>query len=168
MKIREIILDTLIGTRLFEMAFQRKRVIEQLTNLQDQINLHALKIIAWSGAQEVPHWKRELTTWGNDLAGMWLRGRPSRPMGFDLAWKHLYLEPFEGAEDFALTFRLQRIQQEYQRPITKQPAEIVAEYMTFIRQFCEVIGRGQLTGDIVNALGGRPTPAVPVPESVPV
>jgi hypothetical protein len=132
---------------------KRKRVVERLSNFQYQISLHALKIIAWPDSQEVPHWKHELTVWGNDLAGIWLRGRPSRPMGFDLAWKHLYVEPFGQVEDRALAFRLQDIQREYQRPITKPLAQIMAEYMAFIRSFCEAIGIGQLTGDIVNTLG---------------
>src|ERR1700733_12186639 len=83
MKIREVLLDTLIGTRLFEMAFERKLVIDRLMSLQDQINSHAIKIIVWPDAQEVPHWKHELTAWGDNLASMWLKGRPSRPMGFD-------------------------------------------------------------------------------------
>src|SRR5262249_13653101 len=109
-------------------------------------------------AQEVPHWKRELTVWGNDLAASWLRGRPSRPMGFDLAWRHLYLEPFEGAEDQALQLRLDHVEAEYHRPITKPPAEIMSEYVAFSRLFCAAIGRGQLTGDIVDVLG-RSAPA---------
>ncbi len=157
MKIQEIILDMLIGTHLFEMAFERKRVIGQLTNLQPQINLYALKIIVWPNTQEAPHWKRELMTWGNDLTDMWLRGKPSRPMGFALAWKHLYLEPFEHLEDQALASRLRRIQREYQYPITKQPTQIMAEYMPFIRLFCQTIGQGQLIDSVVNSLG-QPAP----------
>jgi hypothetical protein len=161
MKIWEVVLDSLIGTRLFEMAFERKRVIERLTNYQDQINLHALKIIVWPNAEEVAHWKRELMAWGNDLAGMWLRGRPSHPMGFDLAWKHLYLEPFEHVESRALAFRLERIQREYQDAITKQPDQVMAEYKAFIRSFCRAIGQGQFADAAVNALGQPPSTSLP-------
>jgi len=145
MKIMDIV-DSVIESPLFEMAFQRKVITNRLRGFQFQVNDHALKIIVWPAAQEVPHWKRELIAWGDDLALSWLRGRLSRPMGFDLAWKHLYLEPFEGAADHALQMRLQHIQAEYHHLITSPPAEIMAEYMKFIRQFCEAIGRGQLTG----------------------
>jgi hypothetical protein len=165
MKIMAIV-DSVIESPLFEMAFQRKAIIDRLRGFQFQINAHALKIIAWPDAQEVPHWKHELTTWGNDLAASWLRGRPSRPMGFDLAWKHLYLEPFEGAEDQALQIRLQHVEAECRRPIAAQPAQIMAEYMAFIRRFCEAIGLGQLTGDIVNALGE--STSTPLPETAKV
>ena len=83
------------------------------------INAHALKIIVYPDAEEVPHWKRELIAWGNDLAAMQLRGfRGVTPMGFALAWNGLYREPFEGAEDRVLAFKLGQIEREYQRPIT--------------------------------------------------
>jgi hypothetical protein len=85
MKIMEIV-DSVLESSLFEMAFQRKVIINRLRDLQFQINRHVMKIIVWPSAQEVPHWKRELTGWGNDLTAMTLRaGRGARPMGFDLA-----------------------------------------------------------------------------------
>lgn len=139
---------------LFEMAFERKAIIDRLRALQDQINFHALKIIVYPTAQEVSHWKRELTAWGNNLAGMQLRmGKQARPMGFELPWKHLYREPFEGDEDGALRFRLQVIHEDYQRPITKPPDEIKTELTGFLRALCDAIGRQQTVGAIVNTLG---------------
>ena len=47
---------------------------------------------------------------------MQLRGfRGVTPMGFALAWNGLYREPFEGAEDRVLEFKLGQIEREYQR-----------------------------------------------------
>ena len=153
MKIMEIV-DSLIESPLFEMAFQRKVIINRLRDFQFQINDHVLKIIAWPDAQEVPHWKRELTAWGNQLARMTLRvGRGSQPMGFDLPWKHLYQEPFEPEVNSAVAFSLRAISEEYQRPISKMLPQIVSEYMAFIRPFCQAIGSQQTVGQIVNALG---------------
>jgi hypothetical protein len=154
MKIREIVLDTLIKTRLFEMAFERKAIIDKLRAFQPQINRHAFKIIIWPDAQEATHWKHELTVWGNDLAALTMRtGRGLRPMGFDLAWKHLYLEPFEGSESQSATFLVRALEQEYQRLVTKPLSQIMAEYMAFIRPFCQAIGSQQTVGEIVQALG---------------
>jgi hypothetical protein len=164
-KIMDIV-DSVIESPLFEMAFQRKVIINRLRDLQFQINDHALTIIAWPDAQDVPHWKRELTTWGNQLARMTLRaGRGLRPMGFDLPWKHLYQEPFEPQPDNAVAFSLRALSEEYQRPITKPLPQIVAEYMAFIRPFCQAIGSQQTVGEIVNALGGQPAPATRLSES---
>src|SRR3954468_4189876 len=105
--------------RIDEMAFKRRAIIDKLRALQTPINSHALKIIVYPDAEEVRHWKRELIAWGNDLAAMQLRGfRGVTPMGFALAWNGLYREPFEGAEDRVLEFKLGQIEREYQPPIT--------------------------------------------------
>jgi hypothetical protein len=155
MKIMDI-LDAMIESPLLEMAFQRKVIIARLRDLQFQINDHVLKIIAWPDAPDVPHWKRELTAWGNQLGRMTLRvGKGLRPMGFDLPWKHLYEEPFQPRVDAAVAFSLRAISEEYQRAITKPLPEIVAEYTAFIRSFCQAIGSQQTVGDIVKALGGK-------------
>ena len=165
MKIREVLLDTLIGTRLFEMAFERKLVIDRLMSLQDQINSHAIKIIVWPDAQEVPHWKHELTAWGDNLASMWLKGRPSRPMGFDLAWKILYIGPFEGLEARAIQSRLYRLRRDYPYPIAKQPDQILIELTAFLRALCQVIGQGEieLVDSVIEPLG-QSAPPVPTME----
>ena len=112
--------------RIDEMAFKRRAIIDKLRALQSPINSHALKIIFYPDAKEVPHWKRALIAWGNDLAAMQLRGfRGVIPMGFALAWNGLYREPFEGAEDRVLEFKLGQIEREYQRPITGDRGRIM-------------------------------------------
>lgn len=138
---------------LFEMAFQRRAIIERLRAYQDQINLHAIKIIVWPDAPEVTHWRRELAAWGNRLAAMDLRtNKRIRPMGFDLAWTHLYREPFELSQR-ALPFRLQVIGNDYPWPITKSPDQIMHELTTFLRAFCQAIGNGEPVNAMVNTLG---------------
>ena len=97
--------------RIDEMAFRRKAIIEKLRGLQPQINSHILKIIAYPDSQEVPHWKHELGAWGNDLTRMFLRTAmgKQRPMGFKMAWLHLWplFDPLRGHEGFkALLQRL--------------------------------------------------------------
>ena len=151
MKIWEIIY------RLDEMAFKRKAIVDKLRALQPQINSHALKIIIYPDSQEVPHWRRELAAWGNDLTEMQLRGfRGVNPMGFVLAWKGLYQEPFEGAEDRVLGLKLGQIERQYQRPITKEHRQIMTELTVFLRSFCRAIGQSQFVDPVVNAFQGQP------------
>ena len=153
MKVMDLV-DSVIESPLFEMAFQRKVIINRLRGFQFQINSHALKIIAYPDSQDVPHWRRELIAWGNDLAAMQLRGlRGVTPMGFAMAWNGLYREPFEGAEDHVLQMKLGQIEREYERPISKNQRQILAELMAFLRSFCEAIGRSQFVDQVVNALG---------------
>ena len=152
MKIWEVV------TRLDEMAFRRKAIIDKLRALQPQVNAHALKIIAYPDSPEVSHWRRVLTAWGNDLATMQLCGlRGVAPMGFAMARNGLYREPFEGAEERVLELKLGIIEREYQRPITKDHGVIMAELKRFLRSFCEAIGRSEFVDAIVQALA-RPVP----------
>ena len=67
---------------------------------------------------------------------MQLRGlRGVSPMGFAMAWNGLYREPFEGAEDRVLQLKLGQIENEYQRPITKDRGQVMAELTAFLRPF---------------------------------
>ena len=143
--------------RIDEMAFRRKAIIDKLRALQTPINSHALKIIVYPDSADLPHWRRELIAWGNDLAAMQLRGlRGVTPMGFAMAWNGLYREPFEGAEDRVLQLKLGQIENEYERPITKARGQIVAELTAFLRRFCEAIGQSQLVDPVVNSFEGQP------------
>lgn len=143
--------------RIDEMAFRRKAIIDKLRALQTPINSHALKVIAYPDSPDVPHWRRELIAWGNDLAAMQLRGlRGVTPMGFALAWNGLYREPFEGAEERVFELKLGQIEREYQRPITKDHRLIREELTGFLRSFCGAIGRSEFVDSAVNSLGQPP------------
>jgi hypothetical protein len=157
-KLREII------DRIDQIAFRRKAIIDRLRALQSQINSHALKMIGYSDSPEVAHRKSELIAWGNSLARVRLRGvRSVVPMGFNMAWNHLYREPFEGAEDEVLRLDLSTIELEYRRPIAKTPGQVLAETTAFLRPFCEAIGQGQAVNAVVNGFGGQ---TARVPEAV--
>jgi hypothetical protein len=151
MKIWEIV------TRLDEMASRRKAIVDKLRMLQTPINSHALKIIVYPDSPDISHWRRELAAWGNDLTAMQLRGfRGITPMGFALAWNGLHREPFEGAEDRVLQLKLGQIEREYQRPISKDSGQIMAELTAFLRQFRDAIGRSEFVDPVVNAFQGQP------------
>src|SRR3954453_12979120 len=140
--------------RIDEMAFKRRAIVDKLRALQAPINSHALKIIVYPDGEQVPHWRRELIAWGNDLAAMQLRGfRGVTPMGFALAWNGLYREPFEGAEERVLAFQLGRIEHENQRSITADRRWIMTRLTGFLSSYCEAIGRSEFFDPIVNALG---------------
>lgn len=64
MKITDIIVDRIINTDLFEMAYQRKRAIDKISNFQDQIAIHLIKYLYYDMPEETKnHWKAELDAW---------------------------------------------------------------------------------------------------------
>ena len=147
-----------IFTRLDEMAFRRKAIIDKLRALQPQINAHALKLIAYPDSRDAAHWRSELIVRGNDLTAMQLRRlRGVTPMGFAMAWNGLYREPLEGAEDRVLQLKLGMIEREYQRRIVKERNQIMIELRSFLRSFCDAIGRSQFVDPVVNAFGQAAT-----------
>jgi len=151
MKLWEIIYRT------DEMAFRRKAIVDKLRALQTPINARILKLIVYPDGQDVPHWRRELIAWGNDLAAMQLRGlRGVTPMGFGMAWNGLYREPFDGAEDRVLRLKLGQIEREYQRAIAKDRTQVMAELTGFLRAFCEAIGESQFVDPVVNSFQAQP------------
>lgn len=67
MRLREILLDAIINTKLFEMAYQRKIAIDKVRSRQDTIALHLVKLLMFSNNNVVPHWKTEVNSWISEL-----------------------------------------------------------------------------------------------------
>jgi hypothetical protein len=63
MKIKEFILDVIISTELFEMAFNRKQAIDAIQYQSYEINLHLLKILMYGQVRDYEHWCSELNAW---------------------------------------------------------------------------------------------------------
>jgi hypothetical protein len=81
-----------------------------------------------------------------------------RPMGFKMAWHHLYEEPFGRVEERVLRLHLGQIEHDYQSPIAKEPARIMAELTAFVRSLCQQIDTGQLVHPIVDSWNPEPVP----------
>lgn len=58
--ILETIIDVLSESYIFEMAFERKQVINKLINLQDVIPFHVLLVCHFPDSRDVPHWLGEI------------------------------------------------------------------------------------------------------------
>jgi hypothetical protein len=143
--------------RIDERTFRWRAIVDKLRSLQTPINSQALKIIVYPDSEIVPHWKRELIAWGNDLAAMQLRGfRGVTPMGFAMAWNGLYREPFEGAEDRVLQLKPGQIERDDQCPVTKDRRQIMDELTDFQRRFCGAVGEREFVDSVVETFQNQP------------
>ena len=92
MKIREIFLDFLNETALFEMAFERKIAIQKARNLQNQIIRHIIKVNMYNNSEHVNHWCKEINGWLWDIQDNWIKGT-NKPLDRDTLFKILCSEP---------------------------------------------------------------------------
>ena len=101
MRIKEIILDAIIGTSLFEMAFQRKRAIDVVQSLSYEIDLHLLKILIYEQVRDYDKWCSEINTWLLRIQRTRLKS-DNLPLNFEILYRLLwegYLETPDEVRD---------------------------------------------------------------------
>ena len=98
MLIRELLINGLISTNLFEMAFSKKVAIDRARDLQLQIARHLVKIIMYSESQYVSHWSSEVNTWLDKIQDHRLKGT-NRPLSESELTNILFIEPLGTISD---------------------------------------------------------------------
>lgn len=63
MQLREILLDAIINTKLFEMATERSDALKLVLSLSPLIDEHVLKIVMYPDASANNHWRTEANGW---------------------------------------------------------------------------------------------------------
>jgi hypothetical protein len=84
MKIKDIIVDTMMNTRLFEMAFDRQTAKNKVIDLSPQIFDHLLKIWVLDIPQSSQHWRREIDAWLGQIDKIYLKLSKRKPPAKDL------------------------------------------------------------------------------------
>lgn len=78
------ILDIIIATPLFEMAYSRKIAKDMVTELSPQIFDHLLKLFVFESPENVHHWRREITIWLLKINKLYLKSNTKKPSKEDL------------------------------------------------------------------------------------
>lgn len=73
MKLFELFLDKIAETKLFEMAFDRQKAKEIVTDLSPQIMEHLFKLYILNDQQDAPHWRSELDAWLRKISNLTLK-----------------------------------------------------------------------------------------------
>jgi hypothetical protein len=144
MRIREIILDTIIGSRLFEMAFNRKQAIDTARSYSYEIDLHLLKILMYEQVRDYDHWCTEVDTLLNRVQRTKLKHN-KKPLDFDTLYKILwegYLESPDEVKDL-----MSDIDKEYSKSyklINYDYLEIHKKIQNVLLSVCEDISSSTL------------------------
>lgn len=98
MKISDIISDWIINTELFEMAYQRKKAIDIITNYQGQIATHLVKHLYYDVSIETKkHWEAEINAWLGTINRIKLKG--NKRLNPEVYYKILFEEPLGELSD---------------------------------------------------------------------
>ena len=74
MKISDLLVNALMSTHLFEMAFAKKVAMDRARDLQLTVAQHLVKIVMYSSSTYVYHWKKEIDGWLRQIQSRKLRG----------------------------------------------------------------------------------------------
>lgn len=78
------ILDLIINTTLFEMAYEHKEAKKIVTSRSPQIFKHLLKLFIFESPENTKHWRKEITNWFREINDIYLKSKTSRPTKQDL------------------------------------------------------------------------------------
>lgn len=130
MKIREILLDRIIESKLFEMAFEKKIAMDKARHLQNQIARHMIKIAMYGKSDYVKHWIQEVDGWLYDIQDNKLKGT-NRPLGGKDLRKILINEPLGTIND--VQTKMNRIYNEYPTLAIDEPnVDNISKMITWV------------------------------------
>ena len=148
MKIKERLLDVIIHSRLFEMAYERDRGLKKLSNLQNQIDMHLLKILMYHENEAVSHWIGKANSWLHQVQNIILKkGKRFSTGTYKLyLWEHL-LETIPEVQR-----HMNKIYEKYQLPPDQPDAQIIhKEAEQIMHNVCVSLSNDKFT-DIRNYL----------------
>jgi hypothetical protein len=87
-----------MSTAIFEMAFEKKQVMDKSRNLQNQIASHLVKLSMYNKSEYINHWSNEVNAWLDDIQDNWFKGT-NRPLNEKDLFNILFLEPLETIEE---------------------------------------------------------------------
>ena len=92
MRIREFVLDVIIQTRLFEMAFKRKNAIDKVRGYQSTLINHLIKIFMFKDSENRNHWSSEVNNYLYDIQDIKLKGT-NQPLESSMLFELMFNEP---------------------------------------------------------------------------
>lgn len=105
MRIKDVLIDFLIDTKLFGMAFAKKIARDKARNLQNQIARHLIKIQMYNQSHHVlQHWINEVNGWLLDI-------QDDKPLPYRDLMLILFEEPLSTIDD--IQSKMNRIYREY-------------------------------------------------------
>jgi len=94
-KLKDFILDHILETDLFEMAYTRKKMIKLVSDLQHPINEHIIKLLIYKDDVNEAKHIRDINGWIVKILRMKLKGKKGGSLSSDSFYDILYIQPFD-------------------------------------------------------------------------
>jgi hypothetical protein len=149
MRIKELLLDIIAASHLFEMAEHRKNLIQKIHSYAYQIDTHLLKVIMYGKVSSYSHWCSEINVWLKTVQAMKLKGSKKRLSKEDYL-KQLWESLLESIEE--VQSHMEEIDREYShtyKMIQYDPALVHKEVYDILHDISHDISLGKFT-DIKN------------------
>ena len=101
------VIDMLLDTSLFEMAFSRKKVIERARGHAFTLIEHLIKIRGWPDNLAINGWRQTVSKITQDLCDNIVKGK-QQPLPKGILFKLLWEEPMEPAPQRMVDSRVER------------------------------------------------------------
>jgi hypothetical protein len=138
MNLKEILVNGLMSTSIFEMAFTRKVAIDQARNLQLEIAKHLVKLVMYHQSSYVDHWAAELNAWMHKIQDRRLKGT-NKPLDYQTLLNLLHDEPLGTIHD--VQKKMNRVFNEYPKLNIDQPdaQQVSKTLIPVLQQVCSDI-----------------------------
>lgn len=132
------------------MSYPRRNVETIITGLEDQLNQHLIKLVAFDFPPEARrHFRDEVDTWLIRIRGLRLKPR-RRPASFKFYYDLLFDYPFGGVELENVTNLMKLISRRYPGvQTTKTPEEVVEWLRDFHTSLAQRLSAGQPVVDLI-------------------
>jgi hypothetical protein len=139
------------GEALMEMSIKKRKAEQIVGGLEQQINLHLLKLLGCQVSTEIrQHWKRELETWLLRVAAITLKPNDT-PIPAKVVYQWLYDDTFGGSEQRNVEMMLRFLARDYPRNDVDTPS-IAARLRSIHEQLAQRISQNDPGVDVIDAL----------------
>lgn len=136
------LMDLLMKTNLFEMAYKRQKILDECHNLTKQILLHLVKLKCFYNKEDSRGHVRSIDGWIYDIQDMTLDGKNRlKPNDY---FKVLFLEPIDSGEDLENRFK-RLIKQGYKANYSTDFELFYTEAKEAFKKISDDISKNQFT-----------------------
>jgi hypothetical protein len=135
------------------MAYSKRKAEQIVTGLEDPINQHLLKLLAFEGGPR-DHWIAELDAWCSRIGGIvWTR--TNRPFDRGFYRRILFDEPAGGVEERNVGGLVDLIARRSDGPLRRNAKDVptlVRELRSFHDRLADAFGRGAYDPSLLDGL----------------